>query len=799
MNRMLINATQQEELRVALVSGQTLYDLDIERPGREQKKANIYKGRVSRVEPSLEAVFVDYGAERHGFLPFKEIAPDYLNLKSNQNADHTSIRDSIRVGRELMIQVEKEERGNKGAALTTYISLPGCYLVLMPNNPGAGGISRRIEGEDRAGLREVFSSLTIPEDMGLIVRTAGVGKSPEELQWDLDILLKHWEAIKAAYNSRPGPFLIHQESDVIMRAIRDYLRPEIGEILVDNDALFNKTKQHIELIRPDFANRIKLYTDTTPLFSRFQIEHQIESAFQREVRLPSGSAIVIDHTEALVSIDINSGRATKGGDIEETAFNTNLEASDEIARQLRLRDIGGLIVIDFIDMSSTRNQREVENRLRDALKMDRARIQVGRISRFGLLEMSRQRLRPSLGETTEKTCTRCDGQGKVRSIESLALSILRVLEEDAMKEKTVQIQAQLPVEIATYLLNEKRNIINQIEQRHHVNIVMIPNIYVEIPHYKITRLRADEIPAQGENPTSYTLAEKPTETAATAITATNPSHSDEPAVKHASFTPTAAPQAKQPGFFKRLFAGLFGAKKKTVSSKKTTKQNASPTHHKKGPPQRRAHNNNSDRQRRSGGGRQQQPRDRQDRQDQPRHNNRQQQERRNYQSQAAQTHAGNEANTNTRQPQQQRPVAAAASVTQASTPQPPVARQEPRQQHQRQERQGHQQHRAEPVRKNPEQEAVVATPVVAKPVVQEPVKVSKPATPVVPVAAISSAPTTHAAVSSISKPLDSEEVKTFAPRAAKRNVRRFGGTYNKRRGFLRTSGGKTSETEGGTS
>jgi ribonuclease E len=761
MNRMLINATQQEELRVALVSGQTLYDLDIERPGREQKKANIYKGRISRIEPSLEAVFVEYGAERHGFLPFKEIAPDYLNLKPNQHADYTAFRENLRVGRELMIQVEKEERGNKGAALTTYISLPGCYLVLMPNNPGAGGISRRIEGEDRAGLREIFSALNIPEDMGLIVRTAGVGKGTEELQWDLDILLKHWDAIKTAYHSRPAPFLIHQESDVIMRAIRDYLRPEIGEILVDNNALFNKTKQHIELIRPDFANRIKLYTDTVPLFSRFQIEHQIESAFQREVRLPSGSAIVIDHTEALVSIDINSGRATKGGDIEETAFNTNLEAAEEIARQLRLRDIGGLIVIDFIDMTSTRNQREVENRLRDALKMDRARIQVGRISRFGLLEMSRQRLRPSLGEATEKTCTRCNGQGKVRSIESLALSILRVLEEDAMKEKTVQIQAQLPIEIATYLLNEKRSIINQIEQRHHVNIIMIPNRYVEIPHYKIDRLRADELPAPGENPVSYTMTEKPTDHAsATVVAAVATVSSDEPAVKHVPFTPSAAPQAKQAGLLKRVLTKLFSSKKKPIANKTPVKQETFPArHNKKGPPQKRSHDR--DRQRR--GGRQQK-----DRQDYQRHNKQQFSDRRSNQSshQQPSAHAANEANAHTPVPvpQQQKPNAAA---TQPSAP--PAARQA-------------QPQVAEPSNRRPEREATTVAPVAVR---QEPVNVSKPI-------ARPAAETINASVTA-DLDLGGEEVKTFAPRNARRNVRRFGGAYNKRRGFLRTSGGKTEE------
>lgn len=562
MNRMLINATQAEELRVALVSGQILYDLDIEHAGREQRKANIYKGRITRIEPSLEAVFVDYGADRHGFLPFKEIAPQYLKPGANLY-DRQSMRDSIKVGQEVMIQVEKEERGSKGAAVTTYISLPGCYLVLMPNNPGAGGISRRIEGEERAELQEIFSALELPEDMGLIVRTAGVGRSMEELQWDLSVLLKQWEAIKTAFGVRPAPFLIHQESDVVMRAIRDYLRKDVGEILIDNIDVFNRAKQQIELVRPDFLNRVKLYKDTVPLFSRFQIEHQIESAFQREIRLPSGSAIVIDHTEALVSIDINSGRATKGGDIEETALNTNLEAADEIARQLRLRDLGGLIVIDFIDMTSVRHQREVENRLREALKMDRARVQVGRISRFGLLEMSRQRLRTALGEAIHKTCPRCNGQGTIRSIESIALSIMRVIEEDALKEKTAVIQAQLPVEVATFLLNEKRGMLNQIEQRHRVHIILIPNLHIETPHYKISRLRADEA-AQSEAAASYELVERNLEEVLAQITVPAAAVTEQPAVKSVLATEVAKPKAKQ-GFFDWLF-NLFGEGKEEAEA-----------------------------------------------------------------------------------------------------------------------------------------------------------------------------------------------------------------------------------------
>ncbi len=562
-NRMLINATQTEELRVALVSGQILYDLDIEHAGRGQKKANIYKGRITRIEPSLEAVFVDYGADRHGFLPFKEIAPQYLKAGSSFH-DRQTVRDSLKVGQELMVQIEKEERGNKGAALTTYISLPGCYLVLMPNNPGAGGISRRIEGEERAELQEIFSALQLPEDMGLIVRTAGVGRSADELQWDLSVLLKQWEAIKSAFNTRPAPFLIHQESDVVMRAIRDYLRQDIGEILIDDPEVFTKAKQQIEIVRPDFVNRVKLYKDPVPLFSRFQIEHQIESAFQREIRLSSGSAIVIDHTEALVSIDINSGKATKGGDIEETALNTNLEAADEIARQLRLRDLGGLVVIDFIDMTSVRHQREVENRLREALKMDRARTQIGRVSRFGLLEMSRQRLRPSLGEAIHKTCPRCNGQGTIRSIESLALSVMRVIEEDALKEKTALIQTQLPVEVATYLLNEKRTMLTQIEQRHQVHILLIPNPHMETPHYKITRLRADEIPAPGEALPSYELAEKNIDELALSVATSQPSM-EQPAVKTVA-TPTEKPKAKE-SVLKKIISKIFSSKpKKAVVS-----------------------------------------------------------------------------------------------------------------------------------------------------------------------------------------------------------------------------------------
>ena len=486
MKRMLINATQQEELRVALVDGQRLFDLDIESGAREQKKANIYRAKITRVEPSLEAAFVDFGADRHGFLPLKEISREYF---TGHTGGRPNIKDVIKEGTEVIVQVDKEERGNKGAALTTLVSLAGRYLVLMPNNPRAGGISRRIEGDERAELREVMSKLTIPAEMGVIVRTAGLGRSAEDLQWDLDYLLHLWQSIKEAADKKPAPFLIYQESNVIIRAIRDYLRQDVGEVLIDKSSVYEEALEFVTQVMPQYQNKIKLYRDSVPLFNRFQIESQIETAFQREVKLPSGGSIVIDPTEALVSIDINSARATRGGDIEETAFNTNLEAADEIARQLRLRDIGGLIVIDFIDMGNTRNQREVENRIRQALAVDRARVQTGRISRFGLLEMSRQRLRPSLGETSGVVCPRCSGQGTIRDIESLALSILRLMEEEAMKDKTSEIRAQVPVTVAAFLLNEKRKMIAKIEKRHDARIIVIPNANLETPHYDVQRLR----------------------------------------------------------------------------------------------------------------------------------------------------------------------------------------------------------------------------------------------------------------------------------------------------------------------
>lgn len=493
MKRMLINATQQEELRVALVDGQKLYDLDIESPGHEQKKANIYKGKITRIEPSLEAAFVDYGAERHGFLPLKEISREYFPDNYSGHG-RPNIKDVLREGQEVIVQIDKEERGNKGAALTTFISLAGSYLVLMPNNPRAGGISRRIEGDDRSELKEALSSLDIPNGMGLIVRTAGVGKSAESLQWDLNFRLKHWEAIQKAANSRPAPFLIHQESNVIVRAFRDYLRQDIGEILIDNPSVLELARQHIAALgRPDFTSKIKLYSGEIPLFSHYQIESQIESAFQREVRLPSGGSIVIDTTEALTAIDINSARSTRGGDIEETAFNTNLEAADEIARQLRLRDLGGLIVIDFIDMTPARHQRAVENKLRDAVRQDRARIQISHISRFGLLEMSRQRLSPSLGESSHHVCPRCSGTGTIRDNESLALSILRLIEEEALKDNTKEVHAIVPVQVASYLLNEKRSAVNAIETRQGgVKTVIVPDDKMQTPHYSVLRVRKGE-------------------------------------------------------------------------------------------------------------------------------------------------------------------------------------------------------------------------------------------------------------------------------------------------------------------
>jgi ribonuclease E len=573
MKRMLINATQPEELRVAIVDGQKLFNLDIETPGREQKKANIYKGKVTRVEPSLEAAFVDYGADRHGFLPLKEISRSYFSEESLQGGGRASIKEAIREGQELIVQIEKEERGNKGAALTTFISLAGRYLVLMPNNPRAGGVSRRIEGQERTDLREAMSNLSLEDGMGLIVRTAGVGKSEEELQWDLDYLLQLWQAIETSAKERSAPFLIYQESNVIIRSIRDYLRADIGEILIDHPEVYKEACEFIQQVMPQYLRKIRHYTDEIPLFTRYQIESQIESAFQREVRLPSGGSIVIDHSEALTSVDINSARATKGADIEETALNTNLEAADEIARQLRLRDMGGLFVIDFIDMTPTRNQREVENRLKEAMKQDRARVQIGRISRFGLLELSRQRLRPSLGESSQHVCPRCNGHGYIRGVESLALSVLRIVEEEAMKENTSRIVAQLPVEVATFLLNEKRQAIYDIERRQSVSVMLIPNMHLETPNYQIERLRSQDLPKGKEEISSYRMVVEP-ESETPESGRPKESKSEEPAVRR--IAPTApAPEpravaeektAPKPGFLRRILKGLFGESEKAAAT-----------------------------------------------------------------------------------------------------------------------------------------------------------------------------------------------------------------------------------------
>ncbi len=551
MKRMLINATQEEELRVALVDGQKLYDLDIENRTRIQKKANIYKGKVTRVEPSLEAAFVDFGAERHGFLPLKEISKQYYA----KNVKSSNMKELVPEGTQVVVQVEKEERGNKGAALTTYVSLAGRYLVLMPNNPKAGGISRRIEGDERSELREALRGLNIPDGMGMIVRTAGVGKAEEELQWDLDYLLALWEAIQEASADKPAPFLIYQESNVIIRMIRDYLRKDIGEVLFDTPESYQEAITFIKQVMPQYENRIKLYEDKLPLFNRYQIEGQIESAFEREVKLPAGGSVVIDPTEALISIDINSSRATRGADIEETALNTNLEAADEIARQLRLRDMGGLVVIDFIDMNSSRNQREVENRMRDALEPDRARVQVGRISRFGLLEMSRQRLRPSLGETSAIVCPRCAGQGTIRDVESLCLSILRIMQEEANKQKCQEVRATVPLVLSSYLLNEKRAMLAEIEEQSGTKVVIIPNPELETPHYEITAVNQQsevyevDVTAIAEPAPNA----KSKEQAAAAQT---------PAVSNIANQrtrpePKAAP--KKPGFFAKLFSALFGS------------------------------------------------------------------------------------------------------------------------------------------------------------------------------------------------------------------------------------------------
>lgn len=575
MKRMLINATQPEELRVALVDGQWLYDLDIENRNREQKKSNIYKGRITRVEPSLEAAFVDYGAERHGFLPLKEIGREYFSKNPADQDGRIKIKDVLKEGTEVIVQIDKEERGNKGAALTTFISLPGRYLVLMPNNPRAGGISRRIEGEERAELKDALGAVEVPQGMGVIIRTAGVGRSAEELQWDLDYLLKLWASIDSAAKSTPAPAFLFQESNVIIRAIRDYLRQDVGEVIVDNKEAYDLVAGFILQVMPNYRSKIKLYQDDIPLFNRYQIESQIETAFGREVKLPSGGSIVIDVTEAMVAIDINSSRATKGSDIEETALQTNLEAADEIARQLRLRDMGGLVVIDFIDMQPVRNQREVENRMREALEMDRARVQIGRISRFGLLEMSRQRLRPSLGETHTKICPRCSGQGTIRGTRSLALSILRLVEDEAQKERSAEIRAIAPISVATYLLNEKRKTISNIEARNNTRVVVVPDADMMTPHFEVQRLRDDD---EGTLETSYHIVSTIEEVHDQEEDATaKPLPVSKPLVQHSAPSQPAPEPIKKISFFAQvinLLVGLFGNSESKTDKKSTHKREA---------------------------------------------------------------------------------------------------------------------------------------------------------------------------------------------------------------------------------
>ena len=570
MKRMLINAKQSEELRVALVDGQNLLDVDIETPSRVQKKSNIYKGRIVRIEPSLDAAFVDYGADRHGFLPFKEIAREFLRDSGDGEDRRLAVQEAVSPGQEVIVQIEKEERGNKGAALTTFISLAGRYLVLMANNPGAGGISRRVEGDERAELREALGGLDIPDGIGLIVRTAGVGRTTEELQGDVDYLLQVWEAIRRAAKERPAPILIYQESNIVIRALRDNFRKDTQEILVDTPEVFEQAREFMSLVMPGSVSRLKLYQDRVPLFSRYQIESRIEGAFDHTVRLPSGGSIVIDHTEALVSIDINSARATRGSDIEQTAFQTNLEAADEIARQLRLRDIGGLIVIDFIDMTPVRNQREVEQRLRDALQMDRARIQLGKISRFGLLEMSRQRLRPSLGESSHQICPRCNGRGNIRNTESLAVSVLRLLAGEAMKEHTGRVVAALPVEVATYLLNEKRAALRDVEQKSGVELLVVPDPGKDSPDYTIERVRIDDRGHASHHRTSYDLATPPAPVVPDTAKR-RPAPAAEPAVRHlpppaSAATPEPARDGRKAGLVQRLIESIRGKPRETEAA-----------------------------------------------------------------------------------------------------------------------------------------------------------------------------------------------------------------------------------------
>ena len=586
MKRILINATQVEELRVAMVDGQRLYDLDIEVPFREQKKSNIYKAIITRIEPSLEAAFVNYGAERHGFLPFKEISKEYYQSDSKTDGGKVSIKDAIKVDQEIIVQIEKEERGTKGAALTSFISLAGRFLVAMPQNPRAGGVSRRIEGEDRDQLKKVLSELNMPKGMGVIVRTAGVGRSTEEMQWDLDYLNQVWVAIEKAAGEKKAPFLIYQESDIVVRALRDHYRADIGEILIDSQEAYDQAHDFMSMVMPNILSKLKKFDEKLPLFNRFQIESQIESAFSREVTLPSGGAIVIDHTEAMISIDVNSARATRGSDIEETAKMTNLEAADEIARQLRIRDLGGLIVIDFIDMMQNKNQREVETRLRNAVYDDRARVQIGRISRFGLLEMSRQRLRPSLGEASQIVCPRCSGQGTIRDIEPLSLAVLRLLEEEALKDNTGKILAKMPVECATYLLNEKRDKIAGIEQRCGVHLIIIPDPKLETPHFEIERVKDNDTHRHESNyKKSYELTTEEMPVNLVEISSSNTTPGETAAVQRID-PPAPKPVAKaerqgqtKPGILKRIFVALFdegeGEKQQEHQAKSENRTNES--------------------------------------------------------------------------------------------------------------------------------------------------------------------------------------------------------------------------------
>jgi len=600
MKRMLINATLLDELRIAFIEDRTVSDFIIGYATDEEKIGNIFKARITSVEPHLDAAFVEFGSERHGFLPFKEISREYFRAKSTESSgERLNIKDALNVGQEIMVQVEKEERGGKGAALTTFISLAGTYLVLMPNNPRAGGVSRRVEGQQRDDLREQLSGLNLPESMGLIIRTAGVGRSQEELQWDLDLLLTQWQAITEAAKERSAPFLIHQETDIVSRTIRDYLRPDIDEIVVDDPATHEKVVQYIQRVRPDFIDRVKLFAEPFPLFHRYEVEQQIESAYQRTVQLPSGGSIVIDHTEALVAIDINSARATKGADIEETALNTNREAANEIARQLRLRDIGGLIVIDFIDMSAMRNQREIENHLRLALKVDRARVQIGRISRFGMLEMSRQRLRPSLRDAIKVACPRCNGQGHIRSVESLVLSTIRIIGEHAIKMQAGQIQVQLPLDVATYLLNEKRQALNDIEQQHSVKISIIPNQHLESPHYRIRRLNETKSAGVQHKP-SYNVVEPPEQKVE--FKPTTQKARQQPAVKHIIPTkPSLAAGTKETasGLLNRLWSTMFGTGEEPIEPSYPSQAKPQTRHHPRYPSRGR-HRPSQSRQRTSG-------------------------------------------------------------------------------------------------------------------------------------------------------------------------------------------------------